>query len=114
MIKQSAIGNEAERILAYQCRADGISIVQNYRFHEHRRFEIDIAQLDTHCGIEINGGVFTGQAHGSVRGILRDMEKRNLLIQSGWRVLVYTPAQVKNGEAIEGLKQLIWRSHERR
>jgi very-short-patch-repair endonuclease len=104
----AVVGNEAEQILAYQCQADGLNgFKQNFRFHLTRKFEIDLAWPDHKVGVEIDGGIFNGKAHGSVMGILRDMEKHNLLLVSGWRVLRYTPTQVRNGEALEGLKQLL-------
>jgi very-short-patch-repair endonuclease len=104
----AVLGNEGERTLALQCMADGLPrFWQNYRFHAKRKFEIDLAWPDQKVGIEIDGGIFNGKAHGSVTGILRDLEKHNLLLLSGWRVLRYTPAQVRQGEAIEGLKQLL-------
>ena len=105
-------GNAMEQVLAMQCIADGItSFEQNYVFDSKRKFEIDLAVPDQRCGIEIQGGVWNSKtgAHGSPIKILRDMEKSNLLVLSGWRVLRYTPSQVNNGEAIEGLKALLIR-----
>ena len=104
----AVIGNECERILAWQCVADKLPpFCQNHRFHPARKFELDIAWPAHKVGCEINGGVFNQGAHGRPMNILRDMEKSNLLVVSGWRVLRYTPAQVRSGEAIEGLKQLL-------
>ena len=101
-------GNEAEQVLAYQCTADGLTdFEQEYRFDQTRRYRLDLAFPKQKVGIEINGGIWHGKAHSSPLMILRDMEKANLLIQLGWRVLRYTPAQVKQGEAIEGLKSLL-------
>lgn len=106
----AVIGNEAERVLAYQCAADKLPwFVQNYVFAPLRKFELDIAFPDSKVGIEIQGGIWNSKtgAHGSPLKILRDLEKSNLLVLNGWRVLRYTPAQVRNGEAIKGIKQLI-------
>jgi very-short-patch-repair endonuclease len=100
-------GNEAEMTLAYQCAADGIQFQQEYRFNPQRRYRLDLAIPPLKLGIEIDGAIFSQGAHSRPLGILRDMEKANLLVLSGWRVLRYTPAQVKAGEAIDGLKQLI-------
>ncbi len=102
------VGNEWERTLAFQCRVDQLPpFVQNYRFHPERKFEIDMAFVPQKIGVEINGGVFNQKAHGSIKGILRDMSKRNLLVACGWRVLCYTPAEVHQGVAIAGLKALL-------
>jgi very-short-patch-repair endonuclease len=101
-------GNEGEMILVLQCLADGLTdFEQEYRFDVKRKYRLDLAFPKQKVGIEINGGIWHGKAHSSPLMILRDMEKGNLLILSGWRVLRYTPAQVKDGTAIWGLKALL-------
>src|ERR1700677_3981126 len=73
-LMNAVLGNEGERTLALQCMADGLPrFWQNYRFHAKRKFEIDLAWPDQKVGIEIDGGIFNGKAHGSVTGILRDL-----------------------------------------
>lgn len=102
------VGNQAEQVLAYQCVADRLPpFVQNYRPIPGRKFELDIAFPSLKVGVEVQGGVFTRGAHGSPMGILRDIEKSNELVLHNWRVLRYTPAQVKAGVAIDGLRQLL-------
>lgn len=101
------VGNTSERTLAYQLQADGIKFEQNYRFSAARKFEIDIAIPEHRIGVEIEGGVFTRQAHGSISGILRDLEKHNLLTLQGWRVLRFRPDEVACGKAVEGIKNLL-------
>jgi very-short-patch-repair endonuclease len=94
--------------LAYQCLADGLTgFEQEYRFAPPRRYRLDLAFPARRIGIEIEGAVWSKGAHSRPVGILRDMEKGNLLTLSGWRVLRYTPAQVANGSALLGLKQLL-------
>lgn len=105
------IGNVGEQTLAYQCIADRLPpFVQNYVFLENRKFELDFAWIDYRVGCEIQGGVFIKGAHGSPLAILRDMEKSNLLVLSGWKVLRYTPSEVSVGIALTGLKKLLARS----
>jgi very-short-patch-repair endonuclease len=102
------IAGQIEQVLAYQCMADKLPPFElEYRFSKERRFRLDIAFPPYKVGVEVDGGVFSRQAHGSITGILRDMEKHNLLVLEGWRVLRYTPAAVKSGEAIKGLKRLL-------
>jgi very-short-patch-repair endonuclease len=101
-------GNSAEQTLALQCEADGLyGFEQEYRFDATRRYRLDLAIPALKLGIEIEGAVWAQGAHSRPLGIIRDMAKGNLLVLSGWRVLRYTPAQVKSGEAIAGLKALI-------
>ena len=105
---RAVVGNEAEQTLCYQALSDGIvEFEQNYLFHPPRKFQIDFAIPAARVGIEIEGGIWSRGAHGRGPGIARDMLKHNLLLMSGWRVLRYTPDQVRQGEAIEGLKRLL-------
>jgi very-short-patch-repair endonuclease len=99
--------NEAEWILEKQCEADGIEIVREYRFDAKRRYRLDIAVPERKVGLEIEGGLFSKGAHSRPVGIIRDMAKGNLLVFLGWKVLRYTPLQVRQGDAIAGLKQLL-------
>lgn len=107
--KRAVIGNEAEQTLAYQALSEEIEFEQNYVFAPARKFQLDLAVPEQRCGVEIEGGIWSAGAHGRPNGILRDMEKHNLLITLGWRVLRFTPTQVQHGEAIEGLKAILVR-----
>jgi very-short-patch-repair endonuclease len=109
--KAIPVGNVGEQTLAYQCIADKLpSFVQNYIFMKERKFELDFAWPEYRCGIEIQGGIFKGHAHSAPLMIIRDMEKSNLLVLCGWKVLRYTPQDVSCGLAIGGIKQLLARS----
>lgn len=94
-----------------QCLADGLPpFEQEYVFCATRKFRLDIAFPAQKVGLEICGGVWKGHAHSSPLMIERDMEKANLLVVMGWKVLRYQPKSVMNGEAIEGLKSLLVRT----
>jgi len=71
-----------------------------YRFHPVRRFRFDLAYPSTKLAIEIEGGIFTGGRHTRGAGYRRDMGKYNLATLMGWRVLRYTPQDVKDGIAV--------------
>ena len=75
-----------------------------------RRFRFDFAwpDDDRKLAVEVEGGIFTGKAHGSVSGILRDVEKYNLAMLAGWRILRVTPTMIDDGTALEMLEQA-WR-----
>ena len=64
-----------------------------YRFLANRRFRFDIAW--PYCAplvaIEVQGGIWTGGAHARGGGIRRDIEKHNLAVTNGWRVLYCEP-----------------------
>ena len=57
--------------------------------------------------VEVTGGVYSKQAHGSITGILLDNARLNLATLVGWRVLRFTPQQVHNGEARDILERLL-------
>lgn len=75
-----------------------------YRFHPVRKFKFDYAFINDKLAVECEGGIYTKQAHGSITGILRDMEKYNLAASMGWRVLRFTPKQLLTFETIELIK----------
>lgn len=78
-----------------------------YRFAPPRKFRADYAWPEQRVLLEQEGGVYTGQAHGSVTGILRDIEKYNLAAQHGWRVLRVLPKQMLSQETIDLLTSVL-------
>lgn len=50
----------------------------------------DFAFPDARLLIEGQGGVFTGQAHGSISGILKDNDRLNTAALLGWRMMRFT------------------------
>src|SRR5450631_312893 len=89
-----------------QLKADKLPpFEREYRFDTTRRFRFDFAWPDLKLAIELEGGLWGAGAHSRPLGIIRDMAKGNLACLLGWSVLRYTPAQVKNGEAIAEVKR---------
>lgn len=87
------------------CRAHGLpEPVREYVFAPPRKFRADWAWPLEKVIVEQNGGIWRKGGHSSGRGLLRDYEKLNLAQVLGWRYLVYTPAQLSSGEAIEDLQ----------
>lgn len=64
---------------------------EEWIFASPRKFRFDYAWPEARLALEVEGGIFTKQAHGSITGILRDMEKYNLAAIHGWRVLRVVP-----------------------
>lgn len=77
-----------------------------YRYVPGRRFTADFAYPDHHLLVEIQGGVFTGQAHGSVKGVLADLERLNLATVNGWKVLRFLPSATDDDEIAETLDMI--------
>ena len=83
-----------------QCRAfDIIRPIPEYRFHPVRRWRIDWAWPAQKLAVEIEGGIYSRGRHVRGAGFQKDMEKYNALTLAGWRLLRFTPAQVKDGTA---------------
>jgi len=85
----------------------GVKVEKEYKFHPKRRFKFDYAIVDLKIAIEQEGGVYNGKAHGSVSGILRDIEKYTLAGANGWIVLRFLPEQMFKNDTINTINQTI-------
>ena len=85
--------------------------VLEYRFHPVRKWRFDAALR--HNGlmvaVEMDGGLFVRGRHSRGAGIVKDMEKLNAATLLGWRVLRYTPQQIKAGLAYKDVLTLLTR-----
>ncbi len=91
----------AQMLLIEQCKA--WAPVAEFRFHESRRWRIDVAFPAVKLGVEIDGGNFKrggGGRHARGVGIRGDMEKQAALAALGWRVIRVMPEHVENGTAL--------------
>ena len=96
--------NQAEDLLAFQLRAVGIEFVQQYIYAPPRRLRADFAFLRPRGLLcEIQGGIFTKtrNAHGSITGILADIDRLNAATLAGWRLIRATPDMVRDGRALK-------------
>lgn len=85
--------------------------VPEYRFHDTRKFRLDYAWPEFRVGLEVDGGVWTGGAHGRGTGIVRDQEKTNLAAGEGWRILRCTPSKLATIGTIEHIARALgWRT----
>ncbi|MFA7296293.1 MAG: DUF559 domain-containing protein [Dehalococcoidia bacterium] len=80
---------------------------REYQYVPGRKFRADFAWPRQRLIVEINGGVFGGRAHGSVQGILMDMERGNLATLHGWRVLRFLPKDVTDEARRQAMIDLI-------
>lgn len=72
-----------------------------------RKFALDYAWPHAKLGVEVEGGVWSGGAHGRGSGILRDMEKQNVAVVLGWRILRFTPSHLVQPETIALIKRAL-------
>jgi very-short-patch-repair endonuclease len=81
-----------------------------HRFHPARRFRLDYAWTEAKLGLEVDGGVWSGGAHGRGTGIVRDQEKTNLAAGLGWRIIRVTPQHLCTEQTITYLQDALqWR-----
>ena len=103
--------SDAEDVLAFQIKAAGLpEPVRQYLYAPPRRFRADFAWLlppPMSMLVEVQGGVFTRKAHGSVTGILADIERLNAAMLSGWRLFRVTPQMVQSGEALQLIERAL-------
>ncbi len=84
----------------------GLEVIAEFKFCETRRFKSDYYIPELKLLIEKEGGIYTGQAHGSVKGILRDIEKYNLATTLGYRVLRYQPKELLTSKVIDDINKI--------
>jgi very-short-patch-repair endonuclease len=82
-----------------------------HRFSPTRRFRFDFAWLHQKVALEVEGGVWQYGRHNRASGFLKDLEKYNLAVLLGWRVIRCTPQQLESGQAAEWIATLVdeWR-----
>jgi very-short-patch-repair endonuclease len=91
------------------CAAVGLPTpVKEYRFHPKRRWRFDYAWPEHRIAIEIEGGAWIYGRHNRAKGFVNDMQKYNEAVMLGWRVLRYTPEQIKAGQWVDNLAKLMY------
>jgi hypothetical protein len=98
-----------QRLLVTQLEGKGIEAKPEYYFHATRKWRVDVLAVrpetsdryERVVAIEIDGGIFVRGRHSGGVGQLKDMEKHNALAEYGFRLLRFTPQQVRDGSALE-------------
>lgn len=75
-----------------------------YRFHGRRKWRFDYAWPAWKVALEVEGGVWTGGAHGRGTGITRDIEKYNHAAAMGWLVVRCLPRTLNTAETFAYIK----------
>lgn len=105
---------DAEWLLGQHLADAGLTFERQYHYAEPqgRDHRADFAFPPEHLLVEVEGGVYgkgapcrlcgrrPGGAHGSVAGVLADLERSKLAAVAGFRVLRVTPAEVNDGTAL--------------
>jgi len=77
-----------------------------YQFHPTRRWRMDLCWPAIKVGIEIEGGAWIQGRHTRGSGFVKDMSKYNEAAILGYRLLRFTPQQVKSGEALRTIERM--------
>lgn len=87
----------------------GIELWPEFYFCTERQFRIDYAIPQYKIAIEQEGGIYMkgNSGHSSGTGIARDMEKNNLLVSKGWKLLRRQPNEMLTVETISLISKLI-------
>lgn len=83
--------------------------VAEHKFHDTRRWRFDFCILAHKIAIEVDGGVWSGGRHTRGAGFIADMEKLNEAAKLGWRVLRYTPQQIRKSDWLGDVKTCLSR-----
>lgn len=89
-----------------------IEWLEEFRFDQERRFRFDFAHQPSRVAVEIEGVTYFGEKvsrHQTTKGYSKDMEKYNLAIERGWRVLRYSQVDLtkKPVQVVEQIKAVI-------
>lgn len=102
--------SETEALLKFQMLAAGIPLPdEQYRFHPVRKWAFDFAYPVDKLAIEIDGGnhmVRNGRAVGRHTQD-SDYEKLDEAVIFGWRVLRFTPSQVRTLYALNTIERAL-------
>lgn len=103
--------SQLEAQLAYMLKAVGLpDPAREYRLPEvpERKFAFDFAWVNERLLVEVNGSTWVANSgHTSGSGIERDTAKCNLAVLVGYRVLVVTGLQIKDGRAVEWIERAL-------
>ena len=108
-MSKSASKLTSRQTIAMLCKANALAVPMfEFRFHPERKWRFDCAwPFLWKIAIEVEGGVFTQGRHTRGKGAVGDMEKYNAAALDGWRILRYTPQQIRSGAWVEDVKVIL-------
>ena len=72
-----------------------------------RAYRADFAYIPAKLLIEVQGGIWNNGAHTRAKGYEYDRQRNNEAVILGWRVLEFTPGQIKSGHAVFAVKRAL-------
>jgi very-short-patch-repair endonuclease len=67
---------------------------RQYSYVPGRKFKADFAFPLQKLIVEVDGGVYSRRAHGSIGGIIADMKRSNFAAMNGWRLMRFRPDEI--------------------
>jgi hypothetical protein len=77
--------------------------VREHRFHNTRRWRLDLAWPSLLVACEVDGGVYAQGRHTRGKGFEEDCRKYNEAATLGWLLLRVTPGLIEQGEVLPWL-----------
>lgn len=96
IVLMSYIEDTLELILKYS----GLEYEREFKFHEKRKWRTDFVLSHFKIAIECEGGIWRGGRHTRGSGFVKDVEKYNELSALGYRLLRFTPSDLKNPDRV--------------
>lgn len=79
-----------------------IKLVEEYKFCPTRKWKSDLAHLESHTLVEIEGGVYNDGRHNRATGYLKDIEKYNTATSMGFKVL-----RIGTGQSLSDFAEIV-------
>ena len=107
----------AEDTLAMQLSVCGFAegVVRQFEYAPPRRLKADfLVWRSRFIGrahevlVEVQGGIYSRQGHGSVTGVLADIDRLNAATVNGYRMLRFTPQMIDSGEAMTVIQKALF------
>lgn len=87
--------------------------IPEHCFSPPRKWRFDYAWLDQKLALEIEGAVWVEGRHTRGSGFVKDMEKYNVAVCLGWRILRCQPDELLSGRTLDNIRQALrWGVHQ--
>ena len=84
---------------------NGIEPTPEFQFHPVRKWRFDFCWVNQKVACELDGGVYTNGRHVRGKGFENDIEKLNVAVLNGWKVLRFT-TRMLNTDPITCIEQI--------
>lgn len=100
--------SQLEEEFVFQLRAAKLPEPEReYAFHDKRKWRFDFAWVELKIAAEVQGGIWSGGAHGRGTGIRRDYQKMNTAQTMGWKVYQFCTNDIDDGSALATIESVL-------